>query len=1088
MRRLPRRTFLRAAGAVPATLAAGQWLPASASAADRASGPKTTVSRLTTESLVTPLGVDVPRPRLSWAVTTGEPGWTQSAYQVRVATSEDLLRRGAPDVWDSGRVASAESADITCGGGALAPATRYYWSVQVLDAQGRPSGWSTPSWWETGLLADADWAGAQWIAPPVPAVPSLTGAHWIWYPEGPPDGAFPAETRYFRGGCALPAGAQVASATLVMTADDYYTVYVNGTETGSPAVVPNGWQIAQTYDIGALLRPGANTIAVAATNLQASTADGLVNTPAGVLGHVQVELASGGAVDVVTDGSWKAAQTAPSGWEQPGFDDSAWAAALDEGAYGGGPWGSAVQVQAQIPAPCLRREFTVTAPVRRARLYISGLGYYVASINGQRVGDHVLDPAPTVYNERVLYSSYDVTELVRRGGNAIGVVLGRGFYAINSPNIYWNTAPWLSATPALLAKLEVDLADGGQVTVVSDGSWLTHDSPTLTDSVYNGETYDARKAIAGWDEPGLDTTGWTAPVLRSAPAPAVRSQLMPPIRVTDTLEPVAVTTPRPGTFVYKFPAVIAGWPAITVSGASGTEVIVRYGEVLQSDGTVDNAGDPGITPGEIQRDNYILAGTGTERWEPQFSYGSFQYIQIDGLTEAPPPGAIKARVAHTDVPHTGDFASSDELLNTIHAMTRRTILNNLTGVPTDTPMYEKRGWFGDAQLYTAPAVDNFDMHAFGVNFLNVMADDQGGNGNYGDLAPANGPGEGADPTWSSAGLVIPWRLYTEYGDSDVLAAHYDGMRAFVDYLTSRSSKSLVTGTYGDWVAPQPPDGSYAAPPEGTTLVSTASYYRSAVLLAQAAQVLGNQADAAKYTALAAAVKDAFNASFLDTTNGVYHTEIPTPYRQTSNAFPLYLGMVPQGQVSAVVSNLAADIAANGNHLNTGIIGTMALFPALTENGNVDLAYTVATQRTFPSYGYWISLGATTLWEEWQSAPRSHDHAMFGTIDDWFFKYLAGIQPAEPGYKAITVRPYVPTGLTEVDAYQTTPYGRVAVRWQAEHSPFRLSVTIPPNTTATVSVPAAPSARVSAPSGAVPLRRVGGYASYRVGSGDHSFTA
>ena len=999
-----------------------------------------------------------------------------------------MLSRGAADVWDSGRIASTQSVGIEYTGPALTSATRYYWAVQVWDAQGKPSGSSAPSWWEMGLLDDGDWAGAQWIAPVESAAPSLAGAHWIWYPEGPPDGAFPAETRYFRGICPLPAATQIASATLVMTADDYYTVYVNGVLTGNPASVPNGWQIAQTYDISALLRPGANTIAVAATNLQASTSGGLVNTPAGVLGHVHVELASGGVVDVVTDGSWKAAPTVPSGWEQPGFDDSAWAAALDEGAYGGGPWGDAVQVQLHLAAPYLRREFTVAAPVRQARLYISGLGYYVASLNGRRVGDHVLDPAPTVYNQRVLYASYDVTGLVRRGYNAIGVVLGRGFYAINSPNIYWNTAPWLSATPALLAKLDVELADGNHVTVVSGPDWLSHASPTLTDSVYNGETYDARAAIAGWDEPGLDTNGWSAPAARSAPAPAVRSQLMPPIRVTDTIQPIAVTSPRPGTFVYKFPAVVAGWPKIAVSGSAGTEVVVRYGEVLQSDGTVNNAGDPGITPGEIQRDSYILAGSGTEHWEPQFSYGSFQYIQLDGLPEMPPAGAVQARVAHSDVELTGNFSSSDELLNTIHDMTRRTILNNLTGIPTDTPMYEKRGWFGDAQLYTAPAVDNFDMHTFLANFLNVMADDQGSNGNYGDLAPANGPGQGADPTWSSAGLVIPWRLYQEYGDSDVLAAHYDGMRAFVDYLTSKASSSIVTGTYGDWVAPQPPDGSYAAPPEGTTLVSTASYYRSAVLLAQIAQVLGNQADASSYASLASTIKDAFNASFLDTATGVYHTEIPAPNRQTSNAFPLYLGMVPQSQVGAVARNLVADIAASGNHLNTGIVGTMALFPALTMNGNVDLAYTVATQRTFPSYGYWISLGATTLWEEWQPEPRSHDHAMFGTIDDWFFKYLAGIRPAAPGYQRITVHPYVPAGLSAVDAYQNTPYGKVAVRWHMSGRVFSMAVTVPPNTSANVYVPVTPAGRLSAPPGATSLRRAAGYASYRVGAGDYSFTA
>lgn len=1060
--------------------------PSLASAAAPAGQP--VVEGLTAEHTVTPLGVDVAQPRFGWLTAPQDSAWSQSAYQLVVASTEDSAARGAADVWDSGKVTSAQSVDIGYSGPPLQSGTRYYWAVRAWDARGNASPWSPASWWEMGLLSPSDWAGAQWIGPREPATPSLTAAHWIWYPEGPPDSAFPAETRYFRTTWQLPAGAQVTDATLVMTADDYYTVYVNGVLVGNPGSVPNGWQTAQTYDVTTVLKPGPNTIAVAATNLQASTSSGLVNTPAGLLGLVHADLASGTVPDLVTDATWKTAQTVPSGWEQPGFDDSAWVTALDEGAYGGGPWDHAVHVAAQVPAPYLRRQFSVTGPVRRARLYVSGLGYYVASINGRRVGDHVLDPAPTVYNQRVLYASYDVTGHVHPGDNAIGVVLGRGFYAINSPNSYWNTAPWLSATPNMLLKLDVELMDGSHTTVVSDGGWLTHDSPTRSDSVYNGETYDARAVIAGWDEPGLDTSGWAAPVTRQAPAPAVRSQLMPPIRVVSTVGAVSAATPRPGTYVYKFPDVVAGWPRITVSGAAGTQVTVRYGEFLQSDGTVNNAGDPGITPGEIQRDNYTLAGTGTEVFEPQFSYGSFQYIQIDGLRAMPPQDAVTARVAHTDVPATGDFHSSDPLLNTIHDMTRRTILNNLTGVPTDTPMYEKRGWFGDAQLYTAAAADNFDMHTFLANFLNVMADDQGSNGNYGDLAPANGPGQGADPTWSSAGLVIPWRLYQEYGDAGVLAAHYDGMRAFVDYLTSKASSSIVSGTYGDWVAPQPPDGSYAGPPEGTALVSTASYYRSAVLLAQTAQVLGNGSDASKYASLASAIKDAFNATFLDTSAGVYQTSIPAGYRQTSNAFPLYLGMVPPDQLSAVVSNLAAGIAANTNHLNTGIVGTMALFPALTTHGHADLAYTVATQRTYPSYGYWVSLGATTLWEEWAPTPRSHDHAMFGTVDDWFFKYLAGIQPAAPGYRQIAIQPYVPSGLTEVDAYQTTPYGKVAVRWKASGRTFTLSVTIPPGSSATVSVPVTPSSMVAAPPGAVPQRRAGGYASYAAGPGDSTFTA
>jgi alpha-L-rhamnosidase len=419
------------------------------------------------------------------------------------------------------------------------------------------------------------------------------------------------------------------------------------------------------------------------------------------------------------------------------------------------------------------------------------------------------------------------------------------------------------------------------------------------------------------------------------------------------------------------------------------------------------------------------------------------------------------------------------LVNTIHSMTRRTIANNLTGVPTDTPMYEKRGWLGDAQLYTAPGVDNFDMQSFLESFLQVMHDDQGRRGNFGDLAPANGPGKGADPTWSSAGLVIPWRLYQEYGDVAVLGAHYGGMCAFVDYLTSVARGGIVTGTYGDW---SPPDSMNPFPPEGTDLVSTASYYRSAHILSGVAGVLGRAADAAGYAALASTVLAAFNAAFLDTSTSTYHGNIPTAYRQTSNALPLYLDMVPAAQVDAVVANLVTDIVSKGNHLDTGIIGTMALFPALTQYGHVDTAYAVATQTTFPSYGYCISLGATTLWEQWQKDPRSHDHSMFGTVDDWFFKYLLGIKPAAAGYKRIAVRPYVPSNLRSADGYRLTPYGRVSVGWAASATSFDIDVGIPSNTTALVSVPAPPGAGIEAHGPTVRRGQSGAVAHYEVGAG------
>ncbi|SEF90614.1 alpha-L-rhamnosidase [Actinacidiphila yanglinensis] len=1087
----PRRRFLGVSGLVgasalaaplahPQTAAAapsGAASPARASryASAQAAGASGPPAGLRAEHAEQPLALDTARPRLSWRADPAAAG-RQTAYQVVVGRDAQQVHAGHGDLWDSGRVGSDQCVDVGYGGTVPGAGSRCHWAVRTWDEDGAVSGWSAPAWFEVGPLDEADWHGADWIQAPGADLPSLTGSHWIWYPEGAAGDSFPDEVRYFRRDFTLADASAVTDATAVVTADDFYDLYVNGTLVASHPQQTDGWQRAQVYDVRPLLRTGANTVAVAATNIGP--------TPAGLLAAVRVT-AGASVVALPTDASWRTSTTAPTGWQDAGFDDSGWAAPLDQGTYGTGVWGSNVTVDSSAPAPLLRKRFPIAAPVSSARLYVCGLGYYVASLNGERVGDRELDPAPSVYDRTGLYSAYDVTDLLRRGDNTVGLVLGRSFYAIDSPNIYWEFASWISDRPAARLVLRATHPDGSTTTVVSDGGWETRPGPTLSDSVYNGDIFDARALPAGWDRPGAPSAGWTPVAVGSGPKlpPATRPQIMPPIRVTGTLAATSMTATASGGYVFRFPRLVTGRPRLRVRAPAGTTIDLRYGEILRADGTVDNQGDAGITPGEIQHDTYTAAGSGLETWEPSFSYGSFQYVQVDGYPGRPPLDAVSARMLGTDLPSAGDFHCSDDLLDTVHAMCRDTIANNLTGIPTDTPMYEKRGWLGDASLFCAPSVDNFDAQTFWTNFLAVVADDQGADGNFGDLAPAVGPGQGADPTWSTAGLVLPWTLYQEYGDLGILETRYAGMKRFVDHLTGRATGSILDGTYGDWCAP-----GYVAPPEGARLTSTGSYYRCAVLLSQIAGALGRTADQTSYAALAGQIGDAFNAEFLDTAAGVYRTGTGTAYRQSSNAYPLFLGLVPDAQRDAVVTHLVERIAANGNHLDTGIVGTMALFPALTEHGHVDLAHQVAAQRTYPGYGYWVSLGATTLWEQWIATPRSHDHAMFGSIDDWFYKYLAGIRPAAPGYRSIAIRPYVPSGLTSVSAHRDTPYGRVAVDWRTSGRTFAIDVTVPANTTATLTVPCAPGARVHASPGVTPTPGApAGTAAFRAGPGAHAVT-
>ena len=734
-----------------------------------------------------------------------------------------------------------------------------------------------------------------------------------------------------------------------------------------------------------------------------------------------------------------------SKWAKPGWWEEGLLTASD---WSGAQWITGANSPA---APLLRAVVPVTKPVAAARLWIGAAGYYGASLNGQRVGDAVLDPGFTAYDKRVLYSTYDVTGSMHPGTNVLGVTLGRGFYALAAASgkiLWWDHAPWLARQPRLIAKLDITYADQTHTTVVSGPDWLTHAGPTTSDSLYRGETFDARLAPAGWDSAGYAAGDWTNVAAALAPSTHLRSQMSEPIRIQKTVRALGISQPKPGTYVFKFPVMMTGWPRLAVSGPAGTTVVLRLGEKLNADGTVDNMGDPGLTPGEIQRYDYTLSGDGSEVWEPQFSYAGFQYIQVDGFPGVPAATSVLACEVHSDVPPTGTFSCSSALLNQVHAICKQSVLGNLHSIPTDCPTYEKRGWCGDSVQWSAQAIDNFGMQRFYEKWLDDVADTQNGQGNIADIAP--GLDEGNDLSWSSVCVVLPWRLYQEYGDPHAIATHYAAMKRYLDYLGSRATNHLVKGFYGDWVSP-----GFVQPPEGPDLVACANYYRDVLWFSNMASVLGYATDAAHYGDLAGDIKRAFNERYLDRSAGVYRTGQAAGYRQASNALPLDYGLVPPEMVALVTSNLVADVRQRNNHLNTGSFGTAALLPALCEHGQAGLAYAIASQTTYPSWGWWLANGATTTWEQWVSdaSLRSRNHAFLGSVDDWFYKYLGGLQPAEPGYKIINVRPCFPVGLTWVSAAIDTPQGVVSSRWKrGPNDQVELTVAIPPNAEADVWIP------------------------------------
>jgi alpha-L-rhamnosidase len=750
----------------------------------------------------------------------------------------------------------------------------------------------------------------------------------------------------------------------------------------------------------------------------------------------------------------------------------------------------------QPRAPLLRGRFKLTSPVARARLRIVGLGFYVAYINGNRIGDQVLDPPPSTFDQTALYATHDVTDLVAQGDNVMGVTLGRGYFgAPVSPTVFGlSSAPWRSE-PRLLAQLDVTYRDGTRDRIVSDGTWAMADGP-VRDSAWEGEHYDARLTQPGWTTVGFDDSQWTAAPEHTAPSRKLVAMAMEPITIAETLSPVAMSTPAPGVSVYDFGRLTAGWAMISAKGAPGSTITLTYGETLEPDGTVATLtffGD------QVHVDSYTLNGLGKETWEPSFARHGFRYVQVS-FDAAVDEFSIVARVNHTALPSTGTFESASEVLNALHANQRASLLANLWGFPTDTPWRDRQGWTADAWLYLDSAALNFGVRRLYEQWLRTYRESQTADGSLSVIAPSftfsNVPFLN-DPSWSGTIVFDTWKLYQHFGDAQVLADNYDAMVRWIDRMAGSIAPTgnIHRGfSFGDWAAP----GSEAngamglSPPEGSSLTATADLYQEARTLADIATILGHAADAARYETLAETIKRSFNATFFDPASNSYRTASQKDYRQTSNLVALAYGLAPPDRAQVIYDNLVADIERRGDHLNTGAIGTKLLLPILTEHGDGDLAFRIATQTTYPSWGYWLAQGATSSWETWShTGPgQSLNHAFLGTFDEWLYTSLAGIQPTSPGYATVRIEPLVPNGLTHASATIDTPRGNVSSAWERHGNALTLTVSIPGNTAAEVHLPATHGDDVSVSDrvNVRLLRRETAHAVYAAGSGTYVFQA
>ena len=736
------------------------------------------------------------------------------------------------------------------------------------------------------------------------------------------------------------------------------------------------------------------------------------------------------------------------------------------------------------PAPYFRHNFTVHQPeeVSAARLYLATAGYHEPYLNGDPIGDHVIDPGPSDYEARVRYVTFDVTASIR-ADNVLAVACGRARYADPTPNTWrWHEAPWHAEGPHLSAMLDIKYSGGDRQRVVTDDHWQAGTGGTRRDSLFEGEVFDERREPNEWQDVDFDASTWPPAVIVAGPNGTRTPQCAPPVRVQRRIHPTSRTKVADGAYVYDVGEVVTGWASITAAGTAGDELTITYGERVSEDGRVDprdvSRGEQvrSFVEGRLQTDRLTLDGEGTTTWAPRFSYRGFQYIQIDGTTSPPPGTDIEVEVLHSDIHWDEDgttFACQSSLLEQIRQNCRRAIENNVHGVPTDTPMYEKNGWTGDALCSAEAVLYEYDATRFFRQWLEDMADAQLDSGELPVIVPTSdwgyseggqfeneGTGGYLTPVWDAAYVYLTWWLYRYVGDTETLASHYDGMVALFSFIEDRCEHDIIESGHGDHLAPERhPDGT-PLEREGPAICSTAYYYGMATVIADAAAVLDRPTDAATYSQRAIEIGTAFNDRFFDAESGVYRTGDVDTYRQTSNLLPLAFDLVPPDQRDRVAATLVDDIhSTHDNHLSTGVIGTKHFFRTLTDLGYVDLAYDVATQRTYPSYGYWLELGATALYEWWEAHSRSRDHHMFGSIDDWFLGRLAGIEPAAPGFERIQIRPYLPSNLAHCQSRVRTVRGSVESTWNQRGPDTELVVTIPSNTGADIHLPTTSHAHV-----------------------------
>ena len=972
--------------------------------------------RLTTEHVVEPLGIDVTRPRFSWRLEAPGSDRAQSAYQIMVASSPDLLAQGRPDVWDSGRVESSEQSAQLYAGPPLAARTRYFWAVRGWDEAGRPGHSSEVAWFETALLSERAWT-AEWIGSGIVVLPAVR----VLPPQRfEPTALKPGHTL---GQSFVSAGPLTAVTVLLDVAEGAPAGFVMTLRRGGPT----GAVLGRKELSG--LRPDRYGNAQAQLDVAEPAAPGTyyleLASPQGTVSWL------GLPYDAYPDGSAHADGASVEG---------------DRWLFGLVP---------NPPAnPLLRTEFDLRGPVRSARLYVAGLGNAMPYVNGHRIGADLLTPKTTDYDRRILYATYDVTSALRSGTNALGLALGRGFFGTRSPESDGsNLARWV-AEPQVRAQLEVTLANGGRVTVSTGPQWRITEGPTTYDAVFAGESYDALRAerLDGWPAAGFDAGDWRHAVVVKSPGGRMEAYAGDPVRADTPVRPVRVTSPAEGVQVYDFGVVLAGWARLHGRLPRGATIRLLYGEKIGADGRVlvgiPGGNDNPSVDGRFQLDEYVATGRGVETWQASFTYKGFRYVEVTGAERAVDLVAVPV---WSDVADTMDLRLDNPVLQWIADAFKLTAHNGLHGHPDLAPA-GKMGWTGATFRASQPLLYQFGMAGVFASWLEDIRLGQAPDGEIPLIAPQGATTGGALVTPTSTG-AYPWlvrRYWQTYGDRTVPAKHFDAVAGYLGWLLGKCKNDIADDMFGDWYPPRPQGGPFA--PEGGKLVGTAFVIQSLRDGIALADLLGKAAPARTWRARAERMTRRFNEEFLDVDAGVYRTAVEAGYRQTSNAVPLALDLVPAGQVRSVVRGLAADVEAKDRHLDTGSVGTAVLPFALSDHGRADLAHAVLSQRTYPSYGYLRGLGASTFWESWEKDSRGHNDPTLSEPVRWLVERVLGVESLAPGWSRFRVAPRAFGPLPGARVALDTVRGRIEVGWRQAQGRIVLDVRVPVNAVAEVVLP------------------------------------